>query len=157
MTTNAGRRKPKLTTWEGPGRRGPPRLKSTKYVSELYRYRMTPSDCTMSSARCRCRLCCRSSVCPQPKCMHPTSVRRRRPFVDDERSATNVRRRRMFVNHERLSSTNVRRRQMFVVDERSSSTNVRRRETFVVDDRSCLLYTSPSPRDATLSRMPSSA
>ena len=24
-------------------------------------------------------------------------------------------------------------------------------------DRSCLLYTSPSPRDATLSRMPSSA
>ena len=26
-----------------------------------------------------------------------------------------------------------------------------------VDDNSCLLYTSPSPRDATLSRMPSSA
>ena len=26
-----------------------------------------------------------------------------------------------------------------------------------VDDRICLLYTSPSPRDATLSRMPSSA
>ena len=25
------------------------------------------------------------------------------------------------------------------------------------DDKSCLLYTSPSPRDATLSRMPSSA
>ena len=25
------------------------------------------------------------------------------------------------------------------------------------DDRNCLLYTSPSPRDATLSRMPSSA
>ena len=25
------------------------------------------------------------------------------------------------------------------------------------DDRDCLLYTSPSPRDATLSRMPSSA
>ena len=29
-------------------------------------------------------------------------------------------------------------------------------EPFNVDD-SCLLYTSPSPRDATLSRMPSSA
>ena len=28
---------------------------------------------------------------------------------------------------------------------------------FVEDDTSCLLYTSPSPRDATLSRMPSSA
>ena len=27
----------------------------------------------------------------------------------------------------------------------------------IVDMRSCLLYTSPSPRDATLSRMPSSA
>ena len=26
-----------------------------------------------------------------------------------------------------------------------------------VDDKTCLLYTSPSPRDATLSRMPSSA
>ena len=26
-----------------------------------------------------------------------------------------------------------------------------------VQDRNCLLYTSPSPRDATLSRMPSSA
>ena len=25
------------------------------------------------------------------------------------------------------------------------------------DDNTCLLYTSPSPRDATLSRMPSSA
>ena len=27
----------------------------------------------------------------------------------------------------------------------------------VFDERGCLLYTSPSPRDATLSRMPSSA
>ena len=26
-----------------------------------------------------------------------------------------------------------------------------------IEDKSCLLYTSPSPRDATLSRMPSSA
>ena len=30
-------------------------------------------------------------------------------------------------------------------------------EKFVHRDNSCLLYTSPSPRDATLSRMPSSA
>ena len=29
--------------------------------------------------------------------------------------------------------------------------------TFANDPESCLLYTSPSPRDATLSRMPSSA
>ena len=28
---------------------------------------------------------------------------------------------------------------------------------FLIDRNSCLLYTSPSPRDATLSRMPSSA
>ena len=27
----------------------------------------------------------------------------------------------------------------------------------LISDRGCLLYTSPSPRDATLSRMPSSA
>ena len=30
-------------------------------------------------------------------------------------------------------------------------------ENFALNDSSCLLYTSPSPRDATLSRMPSSA
>ena len=29
--------------------------------------------------------------------------------------------------------------------------------TFIIPLRICLLYTSPSPRDATLSRMPSSA
>ena len=29
--------------------------------------------------------------------------------------------------------------------------------TILDDDKGCLLYTSPSPRDATLSRMPSSA
>ena len=29
--------------------------------------------------------------------------------------------------------------------------------TYTVMDNNCLLYTSPSPRDATLSRMPSSA
>ena len=28
---------------------------------------------------------------------------------------------------------------------------------FIVDDKDCLLYTSPSPRDGLLSRMPSSA
>ena len=31
------------------------------------------------------------------------------------------------------------------------------RTVFGVTDITCLLYTSPSPRDATLSRMPSSA
>ena len=30
-------------------------------------------------------------------------------------------------------------------------------ERVLIDDQDCLLYTSPSPRDATLSRMPSSA
>ena len=30
-------------------------------------------------------------------------------------------------------------------------------QNYKQDDNSCLLYTSPSPRDATLSRMPSSA
>ena len=30
-------------------------------------------------------------------------------------------------------------------------------KTFSGEDKGCLLYTSPSPRDATLSRMPSSA
>ena len=35
--------------------------------------------------------------------------------------------------------------------------NIRVRDLFADDDSSCLLYTSPSPRDATLSRMPSSA
>ena len=35
--------------------------------------------------------------------------------------------------------------------------NVYARETETTQSRSCLLYTSPSPRDATLSRMPSSA
>ena len=30
-------------------------------------------------------------------------------------------------------------------------------KTMIVETKNCLLYTSPSPRDATLSRMPSSA
>ena len=37
-------------------------------------------------------------------------------------------------------------------DTKSTLQNLRRK-----DDSACLLYTSPSPRDATLSRMPSSA
>ena len=38
------------------------------------------------------------------------------------------------------------------------STKIENALDFVVDEvKSCLLYTSPSPRDATLSRMPSSA
>ena len=45
----------------------------------------------------------------------------------------------------------------------TSHSGVRHRQHILVDfdpersDKSCLLYTSPSPRDATLSRMPSSA
>ena len=35
--------------------------------------------------------------------------------------------------------------------------NIRGNSIFIVQSISCLLYTSPSPRDATLSRMPSSA
>ena len=30
-------------------------------------------------------------------------------------------------------------------------------QSYVADDKTCLLYTSPSPRDRTRSRMPSSA
>ena len=36
-------------------------------------------------------------------------------------------------------------------------TNLKQENEFLGCIRSCLLYTSPSPRDATLSRMPSSA
>ena len=39
----------------------------------------------------------------------------------------------------------------------SKSCSIRGIKTKVEDIGSCLLYTSPSPRDATLSRMPSSA
>ena len=35
--------------------------------------------------------------------------------------------------------------------------NTDKLEIIIKDTKSCLLYTSPSPRDATLSRMPSSA
>ena len=35
--------------------------------------------------------------------------------------------------------------------------HIKKSKIFIVDDKDCLLYTSPSPRDATLSRMPSSA
>ena len=37
------------------------------------------------------------------------------------------------------------------------SVNLNNNSYITVDDGTCLLYTSPSPRDATLSRMPSSA
>ena len=39
----------------------------------------------------------------------------------------------------------------------SIGTASKRRQSQLLNIRSCLLYTSPSPRDATLSRMPSSA
>ena len=43
-------------------------------------------------------------------------------------------------------------------DKDSKKTNVRKEsEIFTDESEPCLLYTSPSPRDATLSRMPSSA
>ena len=39
----------------------------------------------------------------------------------------------------------------------STPTTISERTWYFVFDNTCLLYTSPSPRDATLSRMPSSA
>ena len=42
---------------------------------------------------------------------------------------------------------------MFIPTDHAKSMIVKFRQT----DNNCLLYTSPSPRDATLSRMPSSA
>ena len=42
----------------------------------------------------------------------------------------------------------------FIVKDR---VNYRSKDGFTVEGITCLLYTSPSPRDATLSRMPSSA
>ena len=46
-----------------------------------------------------------------------------------------------------------------LVIDNSDSTGIKSVETFIKDqtDISCLLYTSPSPRDRTRSRMPSSA
>ena len=38
-----------------------------------------------------------------------------------------------------------------------SESAVRRRVKNLVDSKTCLLYTSPSPRDRSVSRMPSSA
>ena len=43
------------------------------------------------------------------------------------------------------------------VDEVDSIINQEKPDTVCIELCSCLLYTSPSPRDATLSRMPSSA
>ena len=42
---------------------------------------------------------------------------------------------------------------VFQIDESNEKLNIH----FRTDKHDCLLYTSPSPRDATLSRMPSSA
>ena len=44
-----------------------------------------------------------------------------------------------------------------VKSECSNSENIKILPFDLIDFKSCLLYTSPSPRDATLSRMPSSA
>ena len=43
------------------------------------------------------------------------------------------------------------------VEKKKSPRTARRRKRKKSKSRTCLLYTSPSPRDATLSRMPSSA
>ena len=48
----------------------------------------------------------------------------------------------------------------FTVTLNEDKTYVQSRDTFILETGTysiCLLYTSPSPRDATLSRMPSSA
>ena len=45
----------------------------------------------------------------------------------------------------------------YVVTEEMRVANAPVRRFFVADRQSCLLYTSPSPRDGLLSRMPSSA
>ena len=39
----------------------------------------------------------------------------------------------------------------------ASGGNLQPWKIYVINNETCLLYTSPSPRDATLSRMPSSA
>ena len=59
-----------------------------------------------------------------------------------------------------LSRSEVQEKTGHVVAVKDVSFSVQKGETFVVTGLSgsgCLLYTSPSPRDATLSRMPSSA
>ena len=52
--------------------------------------------------------------------------------------------------------------QIYVRNKEKSATQVGLKSEVIkypdtVDEKTCLLYTSPSPRDATLSRMPSSA
>ena len=46
---------------------------------------------------------------------------------------------------------------LFIVDDAALSNQTRLNVVFNGTSNACLLYTSPSPRDATLSRMPSSA
>ena len=43
------------------------------------------------------------------------------------------------------------------VGKTGTITSIKKNKAFVTGINICLLYTSPSPRDATLSRMPSSA
>ena len=42
-------------------------------------------------------------------------------------------------------------------DHRKKSNLMKKSKSLLTEFQGCLLYTSPSPRDATLSRMPSSA
>ena len=44
-----------------------------------------------------------------------------------------------------------------IANEKPEQAQIRRQNNARIQNISCLLYTSPSPRDATLSRMPSSA
>ena len=44
-----------------------------------------------------------------------------------------------------------------VINENLEALDLSKPTEIVIQNYSCLLYTSPSPRDATLSRMPSSA
>ena len=57
------------------------------------------------------------------------------------------------INHTLFSNPNVR----FVQTDISDTENVQKTLDLISEEHNCLLYTSPSPRDATLSRMPSSA
>ena len=45
----------------------------------------------------------------------------------------------------------------FILVDGLGSKNIENLDNILTQNQTCLLYTSPSPRDATLSRMPSSA
>ena len=57
----------------------------------------------------------------------------------------------------KLSIKEVQEKTGHVVAVKGVSFSIQKGETFVVMGLSCLLYTSPSPRDLSTSRMPSSA